>query len=299
MSDSNQRTLLYIWKQRSLYMGSPFNGSGVSYGSPALIANLDGSSLSIQQEGISQPLKAQIALIPAGLQLKLNGSNGNVACFFLDPFGQDYSLLMRCMRSQTGSISHDAICDESFLSAFRTIWFGQFTSERAAELIAEAFPDPRALGFRHKVDEKVVSVIKLITQDPSENLCNDHLAAHVGISEVQLRRVFKCAVGVPIRRYRLWHRLFVAMRLMADGRSLTDSAIESGFSDSSHFNHVFRDVFGVNPSSVLKRNGIMRVFVSDEFSADEKSVRSSRHVMTVPQHKNIAMLKYGTQRIGL
>ncbi|HET8706269.1 MAG TPA: AraC family transcriptional regulator [Pseudomonadales bacterium] len=177
------------------------------------------------------------------------------------------------MTAKTGEIFYDGIYDAAFLHTFSNIWAGHFTTLSAAELLASAFPDPESIAFRHKVDEKVMRVLDLITHEPSKNISNENLAEAVGLSEVQLRRVFKNAVGVPIRRYRLWHRLFVAMRLLAGGQTLTSAALDSGFSDSSHFNHVFRDAFGVNPSTVLKKNGVLRVFVSQEFSKDEGATK--------------------------
>lgn len=294
MSSLNRRTLLYLWKQHSLYMGAPFIGDGVAYGSHALIASLDGSDLCIELPDSNSTLSTSIALVPAGLHVKLVGSNVAIACLFLDPFGKDFSLLSHCMNAKLGNILYNSFCDHAFLDAFKTIWRGQFSTEQAAELIEAAFPDPRSVAFRHKVDEKVVRVIDLITQEPTKNLSNEHLAHEVGISEVQLRRVFKGAVGVPIRRYRLWHRLFVVLRLMGEGQSLTNAALESGFSDSSHFNHVFRDVFGVNPSSVLKRNGVMRVFVCNELSAKVATQNEVKRIYSIPKNKNIALHNYHT-----
>ena len=48
---------------------------------------------------------------------------------------------------------------------------------------------------------------------------------------------------------------------MAEGQTLTDAALEAGFSDSSHFNHVFRSMLGLKPSDVLNRKEHMKIFV--------------------------------------
>ena len=80
----------------------------------------------------------------------------------------------------------------------------------------------------------------------------------------QLNRWFKRITGVPVRRYRLWHRLFVTANLMSFGKSLTDAAHEAGFSDSSHLNHTFRSMIGMTPSFVFQRSDRLRIFTCPE-----------------------------------
>ncbi|HET8706152.1 MAG TPA: AraC family transcriptional regulator, partial [Pseudomonadales bacterium] len=282
------------WTQQSLYIGTPFFGDGVSYGSHTLLASLDGSDLTIEQTDTGILLSTSIALVPAGLHIKLIRANAAFACLFLDPLGKDFSLLSHCMTAKTGEIQHGGFCDDAFLAAFNKIWHGQLSIEQAEDTIKAAFPDPRTVAFRHKVDEKVKRVLGLIAQEPSKNLSSEDLADFVGISEAQLRRVFKFTVGVPIRRYRLWHRLLVVLRLMAEGHTLTNAALESGFSDSSHFNHVFRDVFGVNPSTVLKRNGAMRVLVCNELAVKVPAKQSYGNLFSISNRKSTGLPNYRT-----
>ena len=101
----------------------------------------------------------------------------------------------------------------------------------------------------------------MIRADPADNISNDELAARVGLSGARLQRLFKESTGIPIRRYRLWHRLFVTSSMMAMGSTLTDAALAAGFSDSSHLTHVFRSMLGMKPSMVLRRSRDMRILV--------------------------------------
>ena len=118
------------------------------------------------------------------------------------------------------------------------------------------------LGF--EFDERVRVVIERIRQDPTDNLSNDALAETVGLSGDRLQRLFKDATGIPIRRYRLWHRLFVTSTMMAMGSSLTEAALAAGFSDSSHLTNVFRNMLGMSPSTVLRRSRQIRILVGSE-----------------------------------
>ncbi|MCG8313919.1 MAG: AraC family transcriptional regulator [Pseudomonadales bacterium] len=111
-----------------------------------------------------------------------------------------------------------------------------------------------------EVNPKINIVIDIVKSNPSSNISNAELAAAVDLSERQLQRQFKIATGIPIRRFRLWHRLFITATLMQFGWSLTDAALEAGFSDAPHFNHTFRSMLGMKPSFVLKRQNKIKIF---------------------------------------
>ena len=89
------------------------------------------------------------------------------------------------------------------------------------------------------------------------------MAKRISVSEVTLQRLFKATTGIPIRRFRLWRRLFVAATLLALGRSITEAALEAGFSDASHFNHVSRDMLGMTPTFIIRRTENMTIFVDE------------------------------------
>jgi AraC-like DNA-binding protein len=74
--------------------------------------------------------------------------------------------------------------------------------------------------------------------------------------------LFKEEVGVPIRRFRQWHRMRVVAALVAKGQTLTDAALGAGFADSSHFSRAFRNMFGITPSSVFGRAANVQIVVA-------------------------------------
>ncbi len=54
--------------------------------------------------------------------------------------------------------------------------------------------------------------------------------------------------AVPLRRYRLWRRMALAMLAVRDGGTLTQAAHAAGFASSAHFSTAFRRMFGIAPS---------------------------------------------------
>lgn len=59
-------------------------------------------------------------------------------------------------------------------------------------------------------------------------------------------------MGVSLRTYRVWSQVRLAMAGLAFSPRLTDAALHGEFSDSAHFSRMFRQTFGMTPSSVLK-----------------------------------------------
>jgi AraC family transcriptional regulator len=70
------------------------------------------------------------------------------------------------------------------------------------------------------------------------------------LSESRLRHLFVEQTGLPFKTYLLWLRLTRALEAFASGRSLTEAAHASGFSDSAHLSRTFRRMFGVAPSAL-------------------------------------------------
>jgi AraC family transcriptional regulator len=75
------------------------------------------------------------------------------------------------------------------------------------------------------------------------------LAKESGYSRVHFVRMFRAATGYTPHNYLLKLRLDRARELLASpALSLTDIALECGFSSHSHLSHVFRQVLGATPS---------------------------------------------------
>lgn len=104
---------------------------------------------------------------------------------------------------------------------------------------------------RHEVlDHRVAAVIALAGRDQGDRLTLDDAAAVAGLSASRLSHLFVEQTGLSFKTYRLWIRLTGAVRLMAEGLTLTAAAHEAGFSDSAHFSRTFRRMFGIAPASL-------------------------------------------------
>lgn len=75
--------------------------------------------------------------------------------------------------------------------------------------------------------------------------------AHLSTS--RFLHLFSEQMGLPWRRYVRWRRLIAAVDHALSGASLTESAHKAGFSDSAHLSRSFREMFGISPSSIVRK----------------------------------------------
>jgi AraC family transcriptional regulator len=95
---------------------------------------------------------------------------------------------------------------------------------------------------------QVRRVREYIQQNLASNIGTTELAAQVNLSPHYFSMLFKHALGVPPHRYVLQERIHEAQRKLAIGRmSISELALNLGFSDQSHFARAFRNLTGTTP----------------------------------------------------
>lgn len=64
------------------------------------------------------------------------------------------------------------------------------------------------LNQPYKIDKRISKAIELIKEKVDDNVSVEDLASAVNLSVPRLVQLFKLQTGVPIRRYRQWHRFY-------------------------------------------------------------------------------------------
>jgi AraC-like DNA-binding protein len=116
-------------------------------------------------------------------------------------------------------------------------------------------------------DPRIARVLSLLKQTFPDAPTGGELAAQVGLSEGRLTHLFGEQVGVPLRRYVLALRVRHVLFGLAMGHNLTDSAHEAGFCDSAHFTRVYREMYGMPPSKILRSDTVRIRFQAPENGA--------------------------------
>lgn len=101
-------------------------------------------------------------------------------------------------------------------------------------------------------DPRIQNVLDMIQKHPSKKFSAAEIAEKVYLSESRLIHLFKEQVGLPLRRYLLWHRLLAAIDSLSTSEDLTSAAHNAGFADSAHLSRTFKVMFGVPPSEIFK-----------------------------------------------
>ncbi len=110
-------------------------------------------------------------------------------------------------------------------------------------------PQPHPPVGRDVTDERVRRALLLMEQNLSRPLPIAAIAARLDVSPRQLERRFHDVLGErPAALYRTLRLRYARFLLDTTDRSVTDIALDAGFSDCAHFSRQFKALHGVAPS---------------------------------------------------
>ena len=98
-------------------------------------------------------------------------------------------------------------------------------------------------------DEKIAAIMQYLSQNPTEQISIDDLAARFYISKYHMMRRFRAETGYTIHAYLTGKRLVLAREQIAAGMPVLQAAGACGFGDYSAFCRAYRRQFGQPPSS--------------------------------------------------
>ncbi|MGH9945826.1 MAG: AraC family transcriptional regulator [Pyrinomonadaceae bacterium] len=126
-----------------------------------------------------------------------------------------------------------------------------FTSAAVDLICRHAAPRP---SLRKAGSERpaVRVVLEFINSHYMENPSLDDLAGVTGLNPFYLLRVFRKEIGMPPHEYLNQIRVNCAMKLLARGRPIVEVALETGFTDQSHFTHRFKRHTGLTPKQFVR-----------------------------------------------
>ncbi len=94
----------------------------------------------------------------------------------------------------------------------------------------------------------VAKAIERLDSAPDAHVSLAELAALSGVSRFQFLRGFAREVGITPHAYLVQRRVRLARRLLADGQTLAQAALLTGFADQSHMTRAFVRQLGITPS---------------------------------------------------
>ncbi len=96
-------------------------------------------------------------------------------------------------------------------------------------------------------DPRFAEVVREITEQLREgqDLDRDALARMAKLSPSRFSHWFVEQSGIPLRSYKKWLKLRMAMEALLNGENPTSAAMHAGFSDLAHMSRAFSESFGL------------------------------------------------------
>jgi len=256
MAKTAYRPLLYIWEKRTLFIGSLEEPLDISTGASTLLLGLD-KPIRFKTNKMQTSIECRSLLIPAGTDVIIDTQGAIIANCTLDPLGKDLHVLSRLMLNHADNSGYNLKNEQLLINTFWDVCCSPLDTNKINKSLAQLLnlkTQHLQEGLPlHKVDPRVEQIITLIQNTANLNLSLSELAKQASLSPSRLTQLFKKQTGLPLRRYRLWHRLYMTALKIGQKKSLTEAAFEAGFNDSPHFNRTFRSMLGISPSCVLSQ----------------------------------------------
>jgi AraC-like DNA-binding protein len=124
-----------------------------------------------------------------------------------------------------------------------------------AVLLDELRASPqRPVHLPEPTDPRLVAVCAALRRDPADPRTLAALGIEVGAGERTLTRLFRSDLGMTFPQWRTQLRLYHALRLLAEGETVTTVAHACGWSSTSAFIDVFRRAYGHTPGAHARRD---------------------------------------------
>ncbi|MGH8146964.1 MAG: AraC family transcriptional regulator [Rhodanobacteraceae bacterium] len=104
-------------------------------------------------------------------------------------------------------------------------------------------------------NERLHRICKAILVDPGDHKTLDNWANEAAMGRRTFTRMFRRETGISFATWRQNVRLLDALSRLAEGHSVTETALDVGYSSPSAFTAMFHRAFGVSPTNYLTDAG--------------------------------------------
>jgi AraC-like DNA-binding protein len=127
---------------------------------------------------------------------------------------------------------------------------GTLSGDGAVELYDGIHAASRSLLPVSVLDDRAEVLVKTLWETPECSV--EHLAERLGLSYYRTSHFFTQTVGISLRSYQLWQKLYKSGAPLLRGASLTEAAHAAGFVDSAHYARAFQKAYGRAPSRIFR-----------------------------------------------
>jgi AraC-like DNA-binding protein len=240
--------MLVSWGVRAVYVGPgfqlPAHRNAVAVLALALEAPM---RVTINPSDLTQGFMSCRSVLIEPMQHHLiETGHRRHAFIYLDAMSDDLAVLRRKCRKPGEFFSFNLNNEDVLIDVLEKLAINADSWQSREPALADA------LGFMpRRNDPRIALVLKALLLHPNDERSAEEWASEIGLSSSRFQHLFKENVGVPFRRFRLWARMRIALRLALGGTSLTQAAMEAGLSSSAHLSAAFKGMFGISPSELI------------------------------------------------
>lgn len=190
----------------------------------------------------STTIHTRVVMVLPNQYHQTTARNGEIVFLFIEPESELAARIIHHFGKEVSIVNIEKNIPP-VISQSAMMFIQEFTNKLMNELTPGA-----------RLDERVRRIVAYIKSNLShQNIDLDTLASEACLSPSRLTHLFKIQIGIALRPYILWCRIQAAVKAVLTGMNLTQAAHQAGFADSAHLSRTFADMFGVNPSAVLKQ----------------------------------------------
>ena len=115
-----------------------------------------------------------------------------------------------------------------------------------------AQPEQQPLRLPLPRDKRLDRVAHALLDDVADGRGLDDWGRFAGMSRRSFMRAFSADVGISFGRWRQQARLFAALEMLAQGKSVTEVAVAVGYDSVSAFIQMFRTMLGTTPQAYFR-----------------------------------------------
>lgn len=257
---SKLKQSMYVWKSNMLFIGKSIDISAHKHHNVQISIGLDNSFKLLANNA----WKEYSAVIIDKDQLhQFDGGDDWQLYILMDAETE------QCRHLRRELLAHNKICEFSINRKEIINWLFKLINGENYFTVKETFDKILSciLPIENKlkpIEPRIENVINNIHQMSEKDISVRSLSSLVYLSESRLIHLFKEQVGIPIRSYILWLRIIKAVKHIMNGTTFTDAAYQTGFTDSAHLCHVFRQMFGLKLSDLFKNSKHVQLFIYPE-----------------------------------
>ena len=183
-------------------------------------------------------------MIPSGIAHMVDTNENDVLVFVYDCTTSVAKQIHKIEMISKEVCNHIVQCYNIFEQSCNSDAYSKFEKKLLKQL--------NIVNFISRVeDERILCAMEYIRSSFHTKISCKEVAKVVNLSQGRFSHLFKEKVGMTFAAYLIYQRIMHVYYEIFHGKSITEAALESGFSSSAHFADVNRRVFGISASNII------------------------------------------------